>query len=96
MCRLGLPSGHAQQPPPPPHEGAERAAMFGVVLAGAVGPTSIAEWARVKEAFLLRVLHLPNGIPRKDVFRRVLDVAPDHLRLFRWMPRIWHLWCRDP
>ena len=44
------------------------------VLAGAVGPTSIAEWARCKEAFLLRVLHLPNGIPRKDVFRRVLSL----------------------
>jgi predicted transposase YbfD/YdcC len=42
------------------------------VLAGANGPTSIAEWARFKERFLLRVLDLPNGIPRKDVFRRVL------------------------
>src|SRR5471032_2076962 len=44
------------------------------VLAGAVGPTSIAEWAQCKEAFLLRVLQLPNGIPRKDVFRRVLSL----------------------
>jgi predicted transposase YbfD/YdcC len=44
------------------------------VLAGAVGPTSIAEWARCKESFLLRVLKLPNGIPRKDVFRRVLSL----------------------
>jgi len=26
----------------------------------------------MKEAFLLKVLQLPNGIPRKDVFRRVL------------------------
>ena len=42
------------------------------VLAGASGPTSIAEWAKIKEAFLLSVLDLPNGIPRKDVFRRVL------------------------
>jgi predicted transposase YbfD/YdcC len=42
------------------------------VLAGASGPTAIAQWARLKEAFLLKVLDLPNGMPRKDVFRRVL------------------------
>jgi predicted transposase YbfD/YdcC len=42
------------------------------VLAGAGGPTAIAKWAAIKEAFLLKVLNLPNGIPRKDVFRRVL------------------------
>src|SRR5271154_3288544 len=42
------------------------------VLAGASGPTSIAKWAAIKEEFLLSVLDLPNGIPRKDVFRRVL------------------------
>lgn len=42
------------------------------VLAGAGGPTSIAKWAKLKEAFLLKVLNLPNGVPRKDVFRRVL------------------------
>ena len=42
------------------------------VLAGASGPTAIARWAALKEEFLLRVLDLPNGIPRKDVFRRVL------------------------
>jgi predicted transposase YbfD/YdcC len=42
------------------------------VLAGATGPTSIAKWALLKEAFLLGVLDLPNGVPRKDVFRRVL------------------------
>ena len=42
------------------------------VLAGAGGPTAIAKWAAIKEEFLLKVLHLPNGIPRKDVFRRVL------------------------
>jgi len=42
------------------------------VLAGAGGPTAIAKWAVFKEAFLLKVLDLPNGIPRKDVFRRVL------------------------
>ena len=42
------------------------------VLAGAGGPTAIARWAALKEDFLLQVLKLPNGIPRKDVFRRVL------------------------
>ncbi len=42
------------------------------VLAGAGGPTAIARWAALKEEFLLGVLHLPHGIPRKDVFRRVL------------------------
>lgn len=42
------------------------------VLAGASGPTAIAKWAAFKEEFLLRTLNLPNGIPRKDVFRRVL------------------------
>lgn len=42
------------------------------VLAGAGGPTSIARWAKHKEAFLVSVLDLPNGVPGKDVFRRVL------------------------
>src|SRR5438874_2796970 len=42
------------------------------VLAGAGGPTAIARWAALKEQFLLQVLDLPNGVPRKDVFRRVL------------------------
>lgn len=42
------------------------------VLAGASGPTGIAKWAMLKEEFLLESLSLPNGIPRKDVFRRVL------------------------
>ena len=42
------------------------------VLAGADGPTGIAEWAALKEEFLREALDLPNGVPRKDVFRRVL------------------------
>lgn len=42
------------------------------VLAGANGPTAIAKWAALKEEFLRDTLPLPNGIPRKDVFRRVL------------------------
>jgi len=48
------------------------------VLAGASGPTAIARWAAIKEEFLLNTLDLPNGIPRKDVFRRVLmALRPD-------------------
>src|SRR3974390_1824842 len=42
------------------------------VLAGASGPTAIARWAVLNKEFLLQVLELPNGIPCKDVFRRVL------------------------
>jgi predicted transposase YbfD/YdcC len=42
------------------------------ILAGASGPTAIAQWAMLKQEFLLKTLPLPNGIPRKDVFRRVL------------------------
>ena len=45
------------------------------VLAGAGGPTAIARWAELKKEFLLRVLNLPNGIPRKDVYRRVLALV---------------------
>src|SRR5437016_11177015 len=48
------------------------------VLAGAAGPTAIAKWATCKAEFLAKVLSLPNGIPRKDVFRRVLALLkPD-------------------
>src|SRR5437763_5380121 len=42
------------------------------ILAGANGPTAIAEWAALKAEFLTEVLDLPHGIPAKDVFRRVL------------------------
>jgi len=42
------------------------------VLAGASGPAGIAEWAQSKKEFLLKTLDLPHGLPRKDVFRRVL------------------------
>jgi predicted transposase YbfD/YdcC len=48
------------------------------VLAGAGGPTAISKWAKIKRDFLLNVLDLPNGIPCKDVFRRVLALLkPD-------------------
>lgn len=43
------------------------------VLAGADGPTAIAKWALLKNDLLLQHLDLPNGVPRKDVFRRVLS-----------------------
>src|SRR5215216_6280774 len=44
------------------------------VLSGAGGPTAIARWAALKAEFLTRVLPLPGGTPRKDVFRRVLGL----------------------
>jgi predicted transposase YbfD/YdcC len=44
------------------------------ILAGANGPTAIAQWARAKAAFLRQGLDLPRGIPRKDVFRTVLTL----------------------
>src|SRR4051812_14730427 len=42
------------------------------VLAGAGGPTAIARPGGLKEDLPVPVLDLPNGVPRKDVFRRVL------------------------
>lgn len=48
------------------------------VLAGAAGPTAIARWAKFKEEMLTELLDLPRGVPRKDVFRRVLmTLKPD-------------------
>jgi predicted transposase YbfD/YdcC len=43
------------------------------VLAGANGPTAIARWANTKRELLPRLLNLPNGVPQKDVYRRVLS-----------------------
>ena len=52
-------------------------ALMGV-LAGAGGPTAIARWARMNEELLTALLPLPHGVPRKDVFRRVLaTLQPD-------------------
>lgn len=42
------------------------------VLAGANGPTAIAKWANIKSELLQTLLPLPNGVPQKDVYRRVL------------------------
>lgn len=51
------------------------------VLAGASGPTAIARWAALKEEFLVTALDLPEGVPGKDVFRRVLlALRPDAFR----------------
>src|SRR5438477_2219311 len=48
------------------------------VLAGAGGPTAIAKWAQMNRGLLKTLLPLPNGVPRKDVFRRVLAaLQPD-------------------
>lgn len=46
------------------------------ILANADGPTAIAQWAKLNEAWLRRHLALPNGIPGKDTFRRVLGLLP--------------------
>lgn len=43
------------------------------VLSGSGGPEAIAEWAELKEKWLRKRLPLPHGVPRKDVFRRVLS-----------------------
>ena len=43
------------------------------ILAGASGPTGIAEWAFLNRQRLLQVMDLPHGVPGKDVFRRVLS-----------------------
>lgn len=52
-------------------------ALMGV-LAGAGGPTAIARWALMNEDLLTGLLPLPHGVPRKDVFRRVLaTLQPD-------------------
>jgi predicted transposase YbfD/YdcC len=44
------------------------------VIANADGSTAIAKWAKLNEFWLKRHLALPNGIPGKDTFRRVLGL----------------------
>jgi hypothetical protein len=44
------------------------------VIATADGPTAIAKWAELNEPWLRKHLALPNGIPGKDTFRRVLSL----------------------
>lgn len=58
------------------------------ILSGAGGPTAIARWAEFKADLLCRVLPLPNGIPGKDVFRRVLGLlqpAAFQARFAAWL-----------
>ena len=58
------------------------------VLSGASGPTGIARWAAIKEELLTKLLPLPNGVPRKDVFRRVLSaLQPETFQVcfVRWL-----------
>ena len=58
------------------------------VLAGAGGPTAIAAWASDKATFLCQHLALPNGVPRKDVFLRVLSaIRPEAFQacFFAWL-----------
>jgi predicted transposase YbfD/YdcC len=62
------------------------------ILAGCNGPTAIARWARVKQDFLVRGLHLPHGIPRKDVFRLVLTLLNPTLFqacFAEWLQALW-------
>ena len=46
------------------------------IVANADGPTAIAQWAKLNATWLRRHLALPNGIPGKDTFRRVLGLLP--------------------
>jgi len=46
------------------------------IIATADGPTAIAKWAKLNSFWLRRHLALPNGIPGKDTFRRVLGLLP--------------------
>jgi predicted transposase YbfD/YdcC len=58
------------------------------VLSGAGGPTAIARWAEMKKEFLEPLLSMPAGIPRKDVFRRVLMLLkPEAFQacFFNWL-----------
>ncbi len=44
------------------------------ILANADGPTAIAKWAKINATELEKHLALPNGIPEKDTYRRVLTL----------------------
>jgi predicted transposase YbfD/YdcC len=57
------------------------------VVATADGPTAIAQWAELNEAWLKTHLALPHGIPGKDTFRRVLSLLSP--ALFQQCFRAW-------
>ena len=66
------------------------------VLAGASGPTAIAQWAAIKAELLASVLPLPHGVPGKDVFRRVLmALSAREVHSRRWLCRLDAINCRD-
>lgn len=46
------------------------------IIANADGPTAIAKWATLNATWLRRHLALPNGIPGKDTYRRILGLLP--------------------
>lgn len=61
------------------------------VLAGNGGPTGIAAWALDKADWLMSILDLPHGIPRKDVYRRVLialDPEPFQRCFHAWVAEL--------
>ncbi len=61
------------------------------VFAGADGPTSIHRWAKSLEENLPSVLDLPNGLPSRDVIRRVLcALQPEAFQecLTDWISRL--------
>ncbi len=49
-----------------------RSIVVRAVLWSADAPTSIRYWAEARREFLGRFLNLPNGLPSRDAFRRVL------------------------
>jgi predicted transposase YbfD/YdcC len=57
------------------------------VIATADGPTAITSWAKLNETWLRKHLKLPNGIPGKDTFRRVLSLL--HPAAFQQCFRQW-------
>jgi hypothetical protein len=66
------------------------------VLAGADGPTLIHRWARSLDEQLPSLLELPNGIPSRDVIRRVLCALKPKAfqeRFTEWISRL--LGCSD-
>ena len=43
------------------------------VIAGADGPASICEWAKIHRESLTRILNLEKGVPSRDTIRRTLQ-----------------------
>lgn len=51
-------------------------------LAGAYGPTSLAEWVALRSDLLTGLLELPHRAPHKDVFRRARSaLKPDEFQM---------------